>query len=301
MKNLSTELQALLASDLTLATCWRFELADGGIITVTNAHTDLIENSELYRARGGFSKTDTVSSVGLAVDNYDIVGFFDSDVFREEDLATRRFDGAYVETFMVNYHSPDDGRIPVSYGVLGSSKYSDGKFIIEFRDISQLLSNAVGNFYGPYCRFRFGSPATDPVTGKPGCGVDTAMTTVTGTITSVTSARKTFVDTSRTEAAEWFTGGELTFTTGDNAGRKAIVKRSLADGTIDFVERMPYDMQVGDQYSVYAGCNHLFKLATDPVAGPYTGDCIVKHNNGARFGGEPEAMTAALQFGGLDR
>ena len=54
-------------------------------------------------------------------------------------------------------------------------------------------------------------------------------------------------------------------------------------GIIELFLPLDRNLQVGDTYSMIAGCNKTLK-----VDGAYTGDCKVKFNNVINFRGEPE-------------
>jgi uncharacterized phage protein (TIGR02218 family) len=135
--------------------------------------------------------------------------------------------------------------------------------------------------------------------GSPRCGVDLVPFTFTGEAVSSVTSRRIFV--SAELAAEspalpdgWFDWGVLTFETGANAGFAQDVKSWLADGTITLQLAFPYEIQVGDEFTIAPGCNKLFKAAD----GTYTGDCIVKFDNGVNFQGFPEVPSTnkTMQF-----
>jgi len=91
----------------------------------------------------------------------------------------------------------------------------------------------------------------------------------TGTVDS--SANKySFVDTTRTEAAEWWAQGKLEFTSGDNTGVIVDVKQSST--TITIKQEVPFDIIAGDGYTITVGCRK--RLSTDCV-----GKFANVHNN----------------------
>lgn len=100
-----------------------------------------------------------------------------------------------------------------------------------------------------------------------------AAYTFTGTVTSATSAFA-FGDTSRTQDTGYFNDGNLTFTSGENAGLSMEV-REYTVGNFTLFLPMPYRIEVGDSYSVVAGCDKLFET------------CIGRFNNALNFRGEP--------------
>jgi uncharacterized phage protein (TIGR02218 family) len=94
-------------------------------------------------------------------------------------------------------------------------------------------------------------------------------------VTSVSSNR-IFADTSRSEADDWFNFGKLTWTSGANNGREMEVKDFVnATGQIELWAPMFSDVEVGDGYSMFAGCDK--DKAT----------CKTKFSNIVNFRGEP--------------
>ena len=84
--------------------------------------------------------------------------------------------------------------------------------------------------------------------------LEARVTDLTGTLTAVTSS---FVarDAARVEAADHFTAGWIRFTSGNNAGLKALeIKSYASDGTFETFEPFYYLPQVGDAYETRKGC-----------------------------------------------
>lgn len=123
-------------------------------------------------------------------------------------------------------------------------------------------------------------PAWDLTIGNP--TVDGTVTwetiqalTLEGTVTSVTNNR-IFTDTGRTEANDFWQFGKLTWLTGLNAQVSMEVKDSTSGGLIELAQLMFKNIQVGDTYSVEAGCDK--SLANH---------CRDKFDNTINFRGEP--------------
>lgn len=119
-----------------------------------------------------------------------------------------------------------------------------------------------------------------------------------GTVTAASADNQSFVDTGRTEAADWFRFGTMTWLTGANAGLSVDIKSYAADGTFALVFPMPFDIAPGDTFTAHRGCNHYLKMPGDTWGSPYTGDCRVVFDNVARFRGEPDIPTADEQVRG---
>ena len=90
---------------------------------------------------------------------------------------------------------------------------------------------------------------------------------LSGTVTGVTSLT-TFADTTLTEDDGFWALGKVTWLTGDNAGRSMEVKESTSSGgIIQLYLPMPDTIQVGDTFTIEAGCARLIN------------DCLTKYDN----------------------
>lgn len=102
-----------------------------------------------------------------------------------------------------------------------------------------------------------------------------AAYTLTGTVTGIATAKRN-IETDLTEDTDYFTGGLLTWLTGLNAGGHMEVKSHLsAAGRINLVLPMWFAIEVGDTFSISAGC---FKRVID---------CKDKWNNTYNMQAEP--------------
>lgn len=119
-----------------------------------------------------------------------------------------------------------------------------------------------------------------------------------GTVTVPGSDRRSFVDSGRTEDDDWFTFGELTWTSGDNNGVSMDVKRSLSDGSVVLKFKLPFQIKSGDTYKISAGCNRLLRMPSDTWGSNYTGDCRAKFDNAVNFGGFPDLPSNDQLFAG---
>jgi hypothetical protein len=101
-----------------------------------------------------------------------------------------------------------------------------------------------------------------------------------GTVATVTNNRLFTVTLTETRAVDgWFKDGTLTWETGSNAGLSMEVKEWTQTGaTIELFLAMPFDVQVGDLFSVYAGCDKT------PIEG--VNGCKIKFDNLLNFRGE---------------
>lgn len=265
MKDCSDALASHLAGEVTrLATLWRVTRTDEVVMGFTDHDRDLTLDGLTYRAATGFTPTTVASTSSLAVDNLDIQSVLDSDDISEADLRAGVYDYATIEVILVDHADPGNGTLYLRKGTLGEVKMTGQTFTAELRGMAQAFSNQIGQLYAPACRADLGDLR---------CGVDLGAMTARGMVQTVYSQRS-FQDPLRTEDADLFRHGLLTWTGGANAGLSMEV-RSFTDGTAILFLPMGRPIAVGDTYTVTAGCNKSFETCRD------------KFDNAAAFRGEP--------------
>jgi uncharacterized phage protein (TIGR02218 family) len=277
--SISAGLAAHYASGTTtLAQGWKITRTDGAVYGFTNIDTSFVFNGVTYVASTGFTGTNIESKNDLSVDNLEVQAILDSASITEADLMAGLWDFASVEIFEVNYKDLTMSNRKIRKGKLGEVSIGRTQFNVELRGMTQQLQQTIGEVYSPSCQADLGDSR---------CGINLASYTVTGTVTSATS-KSVFTDSSRAEAAEYFEGGKITWTSGLNNGLSMEVK-TFSSGSFTLYLPMPYTVAVGDTYSVYPGCKKR-----------YDEDCIGKFNNAISFRGYPHipGLDKMMQVGG---
>jgi len=265
MKSATSQLAAHLAGETTtLATCWKVTRRDGEVFGFTDHDFDLTVDGQVYEARTGYTRSAVHAIADLSVDNLDIESALDSETLNAADLRAGVWDGAEVEIFLINWAALSQGRIILKRGTIGQIDLKDTVFKAELRGLTQALSQQIVELYTPDCRADLGDAR---------CNVDIAALNVAGSVTAVTD-RYGFTDSSRTEADGYWNGGLVTWTSGENAGRKMEVG-TFAAGMFSLFLPMPSEIALGDTYSVYPGCDKTFAT------------CKSRFNNVLNFRGEP--------------
>lgn len=255
----------------TIAWAMKIVRGDDEVFGFTSADRDCDDLGDgiLYRADLGLDVSSLVSSAGFAVDNAEVTILADGEVFTRADILAGRWDGARWWLYRYNWATPSQGAETYKRGSFGVVQPRPGCYVAEMRGLRQKLQQPIGNVTQPTCRNRLGDAKCGiNLTGSPGF-------TVTGTLTSVTS-QQVVRDSARTEAADWFAEGELTLTSGASAGLTVKVKSYAADGTVTLALPLILGAEVGDAYSMIAGCRR--RLAED---------CVAKFSNAINFNGEP--------------
>lgn len=265
MKSISAELKEHLGQEVTtLATCWKLTRRDATVLGFTDHDENIVYDSLTYEAATGMTPSAITSSASLNVDDVEVEGMLDSSTITETDLQAGLYDYAKLEIFILNYKDLSQGTLYLRRGYLGEVSISKERFFVEVRGLTQNLSQTFGELYSPSCRAELGDTR---------CKKNLSSFTVSGSITSLTS-NAIFADSTRAETAGYFSQGSITFTSGANNGLSMEVK-SFSQETITLVFPMPFEVQVGDTYTMVAGCNKTFQT------------CKAKFDNAVNFRGEP--------------
>lgn len=265
MRTASSNLTAHLAGEVTsLAICWKLTLVDNTVLGFTDHTADLVISSVTYKAATGISPSSIESKDRFSVDNLDVQGILDSAAITEADIMAGKYDFAEIEIFMVNVTDLSQGVITHRRGWLGEVSIKNGQFIAEVRGLAQKLQQNIVELYAPTCRAVFGDSR---------CKVALAGFSFNGTVNTVTS-RQVFICNAATQAAGYFSLGEIEWLTGANAGRKMEIKE-FSNKQFTLVLPMPNAIAAGDTFKAVAGCDKTFAT------------CVAKFNNAVNFRGEP--------------
>lgn len=267
MKTIGAALTAHLAQEVTTkAKLIRIVRRDGTILAFTDHDKDIEFSGVSYLAINALDATAIETRAGLSVANLDFLALIDSSELSESDLKTGLFDFADVEIREVNYADLTQGAYYQRFGTIGEISIQGALFRGELRGLAQILQQVVGRIHQRRC---------DADVGDDRCGVDLYPLTVYGVVTSVAS-RQSFTLSGTAAVDNHFNHGLVTWTTGANVKFPMEVKRYGASPTeIDLFLPMPFDIAVGDTFSVYPGCDK--NLST----------CLAKFNNVVNFRGFP--------------
>ena len=265
MRTASAALVNHLAGEVTtLATCWKLTRKDGTVMGFTDYVTDLVVSGVTYAAATGATPTGIACSDQFSVDNLEVQGILSSAAITEQDIGAGKYDFAAIQCFAVNVSDLTQDIMYYRVGWLGEVTVKNGQYTAELRGLAQMLQQNIGQIFSPSCRATFGDSR---------CKVNLASYTFSGTVTSVTS-QQAFIASSLTQASGYFTGGEVQWQTGANAGLHMEVK-SFLNSQFAFVLPMPNAITVGDTFKAIAGCDKTFPT------------CYTNFNNAVNFRGEP--------------
>ena len=235
MRTIPADLLAHLQGEVTtLAVCWRVERRDGVLILGTEHDADITidqgsptaQFAGTYVAQAGITGSNVRSTSDMSVDNMEVTGAVNTGDLNLVDLSPADieaglFDDASVVLFLVNWQAPDDGQIILRTGTIGAiTRTAEGQYKTELRGLAQRLSQNIVRTYGSGC---------DAELGDARCGVDLTQFTFAGVVTEIHNRRRFYADVDTATAPE-----------------------SMA---IELYLPMPYDVEVGDTFTIAHGCN----------------------------------------------
>lgn len=269
-------MKSAVADYQTKVLCLRIVPVTGITVYMTDHPRDLVMSGHTYISTSGYQFTGYDSRADFSPASIDIEGILGSVGISRAAVASGVFDGARCYVFATTWASPVEDQEPIVSGIFGKTSLLDDRFQIGGVSLIDALNQSVGQIYSASC------PKTFCGQEYGGCMASLVANTVTGTLTGVTSAA-IFADSGRSEADDIFGAGTIEFTSGPNAGLKALEIKSFAGGVITTHEAFYYLPAVGNSYSMVRGCRKRLSDCQNRVGG----------SNVLNFGGFPYVPTSS--------
>jgi uncharacterized phage protein (TIGR02218 family) len=240
----------------TLCFCWKVTRKDGVKIGFTDHDETISFDGVSFEPESGLNASAAEASLGLAVGTMEVEGALSSTAISEADLSSGLFDGAEVETWLVNWQSIAD-RARLRVGYIARIEMSGGVFKAELKSRTHMLDKRIGRTIRRHC---------DAELGDARCKVALAGFTATATVLGVATAADFSTDDMGAFAGRWFDHGVLTWVSGANTGQTSIVAQFEKDGSEQrlVLWRPPLEpIAIGDGFSVVAGCDKAFATCKD--------------------------------------
>jgi uncharacterized phage protein (TIGR02218 family) len=261
----------------TVAYALKITRTDAEVFGFTSHSATVTISGVVYDSAPGLDISGIATAAGFQVDNLELTTLDDGSVFTKSDVISGIWKNADFSIFKYNYKSPSDGIEPVLAGTVGEVRLKKDSVVAELRGLQQYFQQPVGNPSTKTCRAHFADFPTQ--NGSNRCGLVAATYTTTGTLTSVVG-NQDFTDSALAGATDYYTEGILTWTAGNNIGLSQKVKAFTAGGVIKLTLPMVLTVQVGDTFSIIAGCRKRMEE-----------DCSTKFSNQLNFQGEPHRPT----------
>ena len=254
----------------TLCYCWRLTRRDGAVMGFTDHDRTLTVDGALFEPEAGFTASEARSALGPGIDSAEVDGALSSDKVSEADIADGLYDGASVETLIVNWREPAQFSI-LKRETIARITRSDGQFVAELEGPGRALDFVRGRTIQRHCSAELGDAR---------CKVNLAAGGFTGSGEVVSLSGLDTVVVAGLDGFEqgWFANGVLTWTSGERSGQaeRVIDFRHEAIGPILVIwPAVSTQPQPGDQFSIVAGCDKSFAT------------CRAKFSNSLNFRGFP--------------
>ncbi len=250
MRSISSTVQAKLdARATTLCTCWRVKRRDGVVMGFTDHDRDIAFSGVVHRAQSGLSPTEIDSGLGFGPGGGEVAGALRGDALTESDLSNGLYDGASVETWLVDWSAPED-RVLLDIATIGEVRRGETAFSAELRSSAHIFDQQRGGFFQRDCMADLGD-------ARCGVNLDAPDFATTGTIASVAEGA-IVADLAAAFDAGFFAGGTLRFTSGANAGARATIAAHSQDGARASFTCWSAPAQApkpGDALKLVAGCD----------------------------------------------
>jgi uncharacterized phage protein (TIGR02218 family) len=252
MRSLPPDFAARLGDATTLCHCWRLLLRDGTRLGFTDHDRDIMFDGLTHQAHSGFSAGEVESNLGFAIGGTELAGAFSDLSISEAALAAGRFDGATMETWLVDWRGPD-ARLLLEVGQIGEVRRSDHAFTVEVRSLAHLFDEPVGRIYQASCAADFGDAR---------CGLDLNRPQFRFEGTVLATDGRLMIEIAATSHEDgWFANGTLRFSSGANLGAPVRVREHRRSGAHDVLglwAPLAAPAAVGDGVVLTAGCDKSF-------------------------------------------
>jgi len=271
MTDIPDMLAAHLAREATsVCHCWRVTRRDGTVSGFTDHDRPLMVAGMAFEPESGFTASEARETLGLAADTVEIEGAISAATITVDDIAAGRWDGATVETLLVNWRAPGEAAI-IRTQTVGRITRADNRFVAELDGPEAALDRIGGRWFRRTC---------DAELGDARCGVDLDDPALkgAGSVTAIVTADTIRVAGIEVFAAGWFADGRLTATSGAVAGTTVrVLSHRISGEGIELVlwrdgAGLP---TTGDGFEIVAGCDKRFAT------------CKAKFSNHLNFRGFP--------------
>ncbi len=234
----------------TVCRAWAVTRRDGVVLGFTDHDRPLAFDGIDFAAASGLTARSVEQTTGLAVDNSEAIGALSAASIREEDVRAGLFDGAGVQSWLVNWADVEERRL-VFRGSLGEVERQGVQFRAELRGLAEAINQPQGRVYQLPCA---------AVLGDDGCRFDTAQSgySVEVEIAEVRGGAEFLVASQSGTADGWFLRGRATVLTGNALGQVGVIKRDReAEGgrLVELWESVSGSVVAGDRIRLEAGCD----------------------------------------------
>ncbi|WIY53675.1 DUF2163 domain-containing protein [Devosia sp. YIM 151766] len=254
MRQVPDDLAAHLAQGETnIARCWRLIRSDGVVLGFTDHDRTLTVEGTACAPTFGLDGGEVPARLGAQVETGEVLGVLDSAAIAEEDILLGRYDGALVESWLVNWAAPEQ-RLLLRVDHIGEITREDGVFRAELRSPQQALNVTRGRLYQGLC---------DASLGDGRCRVDLDLPAYKGaaTVLEIRDPFEVLVGGLSGFEEGWFAFGMGHWGSGkrDGLADAVLTHRRVPEGDVlGFAARVGEWLLADDILTVTAGCDRRF-------------------------------------------
>jgi uncharacterized phage protein (TIGR02218 family) len=259
MRIIPPGLAAELASgSTTLCRCWKAIRRDGIAFGFTDHDRDLTFGSISFLAQTGLEASEAESALGLAVGGGEVSGALVADAIREDDIAAGLWDGAAIETWLVDWRDVTR-RFLLDTGQIGDISRRGNSFTGEVRSLAHLFDQEKGRRYQALCSAELGDIR---------CTVSVVTTSrrAVREVVSVPEPSSFSTVSGPAFAVGAFTGGTAHWIGGGSDGVILPVMSHTRVGTQDIIALWAppvHPLAVGQSIALTVGCDKRFATCRD--------------------------------------
>jgi len=254
----------------TLCHCWKLIRRDGVVMGFTDHDRDLSFAGVVFQAGTGLEAAEVTAELGFPIGGGEVSGVLTAASLTEDDLAAGLYDDANVEVWLVNWADVAQ-RLLLEVGSTGEVKRSEHAFAAEVRGLMHRYNETNGRVYRTTCSADLGDAKCRVNLADPAFSAHATVTVTDGHLGFGAEGLAAFAD-------DWFSAGQVTWTSGANAGTAVDVKlhRAVAGrGDITLWQPLARAIAPGDGFRITAGCTKRFDT------------CRAKFANAVNFRGFP--------------
>ena len=271
MKAVPEALAAHLAQgETTIAHCWRVLRRDGQVLGFTEHDRVLDVAGTACSPAFGLDGGDVPARLGAQVETGEVLGILDSAAISEDDILLGRYDGARVETWLVNWAEPEQCLLR-RVDIIGEIVREDGVFRAELRSPQQALNVTRGRLYQGLCDAQVGD-------GRCGVNLDRPAHRGAATILDIVDPFQVLVTGLSGFDEGWLAFGMAHWGSGrrDGLADAVLTHRRVPEGDVlGFAEQVGEWVGADDVLDVTVGCDRRFST------------CKARFANAANFRGFP--------------
>lgn len=253
---------------------WQLTFLDGTVLRYSSHALSTYWNGYTWQAGPMFERGSTKLTKGLEADSLQVeITPQSTDQLYGIDFFTAvrngALDGVKLSLYRGHAANPGDSIVGAFLRFKGDIQEVESDLTIRITvksDLAKLDQQIPPDLWQPGC---------SRTLYDAGCGVARAAYQTTGAVAAASTKAIIVTSARLPNDADYFTAGEIMFTSGANAGARRSVRLQVDNQTLRLAYPLLSPVTIGDQFLLWPGCSRTWE------------DCKSKFNNGPSFNGQP--------------